>query len=121
MLRILLVSVGFRGTKPVSSNDDARSVITFRFYSTGEYSVESLYPFSKRDLEQRSMAEIVFDIDTLQFVVGSSMGEETPKERLKKYLVPVTRGNEPAGKCNPGYIKTVFKTHMEGDDNGPTT
>lgn len=87
----------------------------------GEYSVESLYPFSKRDLEQRSMAEIVFDIDTLQFVVGSSMGEETPKEQLKKYLVPVTRGNEPAGKCNPGYIKTVFKTHMEGDSNATTS
>jgi len=85
----------------------------------GEFSVESLFPFSKRDLEQRSMAEIVFDIDNLLYVVGSSHGEEIPKDKLKNYLVPSPRPNEAAGKCNPGYIKTVFKTHMEGGGPNP--
>jgi len=79
----------------------------------GEFSVESLFPFSRRDLEQRSMAEIVFDIDNLLFVVGSSHGEEIPKDKLKNYLVPSPRPNEASAKCNPGYIKTVFKTHMD--------
>merc|ERR1712029_875903 len=86
----------------------------------GEFSVESLFPFSKRDLEQRSMAEIVFDIDNLLYVVGSSHSEEISKDKLKNYLVPSPRPNEAAGKCNPGYIKTVFKTHMEGGGPNPS-
>ena len=45
--------------------------ITFKQQDESGVRVDSLYPFSKKDLEQRSMADIVFDITNLLFVVGS--------------------------------------------------
>jgi len=89
--------------------------ITFKTQDESGVRVDSLYPFSKKDLEQRSMADIVFDITNLLFVVGSK-GNEIPKESLKKFLTPPPgqRSGEGGAKPNPGYIRTSFKTTVEG-------
>jgi len=90
----------------------------------GECQVESLLPWVKKDLDVKPITESIFDLHCLSCVVGSSMGQEIPKDMLRGYLKEqVTRTEPGTGKCNPGYIKTVFKTHIEGDNSssGPTT
>merc|ERR1712038_2229217 len=69
-------------------------------------SVLSLYPFTTKDLAQRSMADVVFDINELTFLYPS-----ISKEVFRKHCGTSAQEKKPG---NPGYIKHSFVTQLQG-------
>ena len=69
-------------------------------------SVLSLYPFTTKDLAQRSMADVVFDINELTFLYPS-----ITKEVFRKHCGTSAQEKKPG---NPGYIKHTFVTQLQG-------
>ena len=69
-------------------------------------SVLSLYPFTTKDLAQRSMADVVFDINELTFLYPA-----IPKEVFRKHCGTSNQEKKPG---NPGYIKHTFVTQLQG-------
>merc|ERR1712223_669327 len=68
--------------------------------------VQSLYPFSSKDLAQRSIADVVFDVTDLTLLYPS-----IPKEVFRKH---VGTSNQEKKPVNPGYIKHEFVTKIQG-------
>ena len=75
-------------------------------------SVLSLYPFTTKDLAQRSMADVVFDINELTFLYPS-----ISKEVFRKHCGTSAQEKKPA---NSGYIKHTFVTQLQGAPAGAT-
>jgi len=80
-----------------------------------EASISSLYPFSTRDLSQRSMADTVFDIKFLMLVYP-----DTPKENLRKFCSQANQGAAAPQTAN-GYVRHQLVTQVEGSENEPAS
>lgn len=76
-------------------------------------SISSLYPFSTRDLSQRSMADTVFDIKFLIYVYP-----DTLKENLRKFCSASNQGAA-APQTTNGYVRHQLVTQVEGSENEP--
>ena len=72
-------------------------------------SVLSLYPFSSKDLAQRSIADVVFDITELTLLYPS-----ISKEVFRKHVGTSNQEKKPG---NPGYIKHTFVTQLQGAES----
>ena len=68
-------------------------------------SVLSLYPFTSRDLSQRSMADVVFDINDLTVLYPN-----TPKEVFRKHCSIATQEQQPTAT---GYVKHILVTQLQ--------
>ena len=75
--------------------------------------VQSLYPFSSKDLAQRSIADVVFDVTDLTLLYPS-----IPKEVFRKH---VGTSNQEKKPVNPGYIKHEFVTKIQGAEPTKST
>jgi len=69
-------------------------------------SVLSLYPFTSRDLSQRSMADVVFDINDLTVLYPN-----IPKEVFRKHCSTATQEQQPTAT---GYVKHILVTQLQG-------
>jgi len=76
-------------------------------------SISSLYPFSTRDLSQRSMADTVFDIKFLIYVYP-----DTPKENLRRFCSQANQGAA-APQTTNGYVRHQLVTQVEGSEYDP--
>ena len=68
-------------------------------------SVLSLYPFTSRDLSQRSMADVVFDINDLTVLYPN-----IPKEVFRKHCSIATQEQQPTAT---GYVKHILVTQLQ--------
>ena len=68
-------------------------------------SVLSLYPFTSRDLSQRSMADVVFDINDLTVLYPN-----IPKEVFRKHCSTGTQEQQPTAT---GYVKHILVTQLQ--------
>jgi len=73
-------------------------------------SVLSLYPFTTRDLSQRSMADVVFDINDLTVLYPN-----IPKEVFRKHCSTATQEQQPTAT---GYVKHILVTQLQSTNSG---
>jgi len=79
-------------------------------------SVFMVAPFTTRNLSQRSMADVIFDIADL-----SVLYPDIPKESFRKFTSSSTA---PGTQPNNGYVRHTLVTHVEGVpsmDSNPAT
>jgi len=76
-------------------------------------SVLSLYPFTTRDLSQRSMADVVFDINDLTVLYPN-----IPKEVFRKHCSSATQEQQPTAT---GYVKHILVTQLQSTGSGDVT
>merc|ERR1712018_394743 len=79
-------------------------------------SVFMVAPFTTRNLSQRSMADVIFDIADL-----SVLYPDIPKENFRKFC---SSNTEQAAQPNNGYVRHTLVTHVEGVpslDSNPAT
>jgi len=69
-------------------------------------SVLQLYPFTARDLTQRSMADVVFDINDLTVLYPN-----IPKEVFRKHCSTNAQEQQPTAT---GYVKHILVTQLQG-------
>ena len=69
-------------------------------------SVLQLYPFTSRDLTQRSMADVVFDINDLTVLYPN-----IPKEVFRKHCSTNAQEQQPTAT---GYVKHILVTQLQG-------
>lgn len=72
--------------------------------------VLSLYPFTTRDLSQRSMADVVFDINELTVLYPN-----IPKEVFRKHCSNSTQEQQPTAT---GYVKHILVTQLQSTSSG---
>jgi hypothetical protein len=73
-------------------------------------------PFTTRNLSQRSMADVIFDIADL-----SVLYPDIPKENFRKFC---SSNTAQAAQPNNGYVRHTLVTHVEGVpslDSNPAT
>ena len=88
------------------SNDFNIFLSIFVFKKISEQpSVLSLYPFTTRDLSQRSMADVVFDINDLTVLYPN-----IPKEVFRKHCSSATQEQQPTAT---GYVKHILVTQLQ--------
>jgi len=75
--------------------------------------VQFLYPFSSKDLAQRSIAQVVFDVNELSLLYPS-----ISKEVFRKHIGTSIQEKKPG---NPGYIKHEFVTKLQGAESTQST
>ena len=75
--------------------------------------VQFLYPFSSKDLAQRSIAQVVFDVNELTLLYPS-----ISKEVFRKHIGTSVQEKKPG---NPGYIKHEFVTKLQGAESTQST
>ena len=63
-------------------------------------------PFTTRNLSQRSMADVIFDISDL-----SMLYPNTPKEAFRKFC---TSSSTQGATAANGYVRHTLVTHVEG-------
>ena len=68
--------------------------------------VSSISPFTSRDLTQRSMADVVFDISDLTVLYPN-----IPKEVFRKHCSSATQEQQPTAT---GYVKHILVTQLQG-------
>ena len=69
-------------------------------------SVFMVAPFTTRNLSQRSMADVIFDIADLTVLYP-----DIPKESFRKFCSSNTAQGAPT---NNGYVRHTLVTHVEG-------
>ncbi|XP_040575664.1 signal transducer and activator of transcription 5B [Lepeophtheirus salmonis] len=69
-------------------------------------SVNMVAPFTSRDLCQRSMADVIFDIEALTLLYP-----DTPKLKFRQFCSNIVQGFQPTAN---GYVKHMLVTHVEG-------
>lgn len=65
-------------------------------------------PFTTKDLSQRSMADVIFDLGDLTVLYP-----DQPKEVLHKFTSAAMQAGGAAAAAN-GYVKHMLVTHVEG-------
>jgi hypothetical protein len=73
-------------------------------------------PFTTRNLSQRSMADVIFDLTSL-----SVLYPDIPKENFRKFCSSNTAQGAPTSN---GYVRHTLVTHVEGVpsmDSNPAT
>lgn len=68
-------------------------------------SVLMVSPFTAKDLTQRSMADVIFDLTDLTVLYP-----DVPKEAFRKFCSPAPGQSSPS----TGYVKHMLVTHVEG-------
>ncbi len=63
-------------------------------------------PFTTRNLSQRSMADVIFDLTSL-----SVLYPDIPKENFRKFCSSNTAQGAPTSN---GYVRHTLVTHVEG-------
>ena len=63
-------------------------------------------PFTTRDLSQRSMADVIFDLPDLTYLFP-----ETPKEAFRQFCSSNTGAGAPTAN---GYVRHTLVTQVEG-------
>ena len=64
-------------------------------------------PFTMKNLSQRSMADVIFDLVNI-----SVLYPDIPKENFRKFCTPAAQGQ--GASANSGYVKHMLVTHVEG-------
>ena len=64
-------------------------------------------PFTAKDLSQRSMADVIFDLQELTVLYP-----DVSKDVFKKFCSAVIQGQ--ASKASDGYVKHMLVTQVEG-------
>jgi len=76
-------------------------------------------PFTTKDLSQRSMADVIFDLNDL-----SLLYPDVPKENFRRFCSAAQPGASSGPSAN-GYVKHMLVTHVEGVsssvDSNPAT
>jgi len=100
------------GTFLLRFSDSELGGVTIAFKQQNQFdahpTVSSLYPFSTRDLSQRSMADTVFDIKNL-----TTLYPDVDKELLRKFCSPANQGAAAQPTAN-GYVRHQLVTQVEG-------
>ena len=69
-------------------------------------SVYMVAPFTTKDLSQRSMADVIFDLNDL-----TQLYPNIKKENFRKFCSAAMSQNAPTAN---GYVKHMLVTHVEG-------
>lgn len=70
--------------------------------------VQMVAPFTTKDLSQRPMADVIFDLKDLE-----TLYPETPKEKFRRFCSSGLQG-QGQQQSRDGYIKHMLVTHVEG-------
>ncbi len=65
-------------------------------------------PFTTKDLSQRSMADVIFDLNDLV-----TLYPEVPKENFRRFSSAAAAAQGASPSAN-GYVKHMLVTHVEG-------
>lgn len=76
-------------------------------YAPGGMSVQMVSPFTTKDLSQRSMVDVFFDLGDL-----TTLYPNTHKEELRKFCSASAQG-QPSQSAN-GYVRHTLVTQVEG-------
>lgn len=77
-------------------------------FPPAEPRIYSLFPFLTKDLSQRSMADVIFDLDLI-----TTLYPDTPKEHLKRFSSSFSSQGSQSSNSN-GYVKHMLVTKVEG-------
>ncbi len=83
--------------------------VTIAYLNFGQHGWEVLFvsPFTMKDLSQRSMVDVIFDLSHLNILYP-----DTQKESLRKFTSAASGQTAPA--ATNGYVKHTLVTHVEG-------
>merc|ERR1711944_187187 len=90
-------------------SDSELGGVTIAYVRKSEFqqpTVSSISPFTSRDLTQRSMADVVFDISDLTVLYPN-----IPKEVFRKHCSSATQEQQPTAT---GYVKHILVTQLQG-------
>merc|ERR1719351_348269 len=90
-------------------SDSELGGVTISYVRKSEFQqpfVSSISPFTSRDLTQRSMADVVFDISDLTVLYPN-----IPKEVFRKHCSSAAQEQQPTAT---GYVKHILVTQLQG-------
>jgi len=109
------------GTFLLRFSDSELGGVTIAYNKQDPYTmkpmVQMVAPFTTKDLSQRPMADVIFDLKDLE-----TLYPETPKEKFRRFCSSGLQG-QGQQQSRDGYIKHMLVTHVEGpiSDSNPAT
>lgn len=109
----MLLQKGFSGCFLLRFSDSELGGVTIAYVKNDGYQAPSVYmvaPFTTKDLSQRPMADVIFDLNDLTVLYP-----DIPKEAFRRFC-SAAQGGTP--QTASGYVKHMLITHVEGVSSG---